>query len=63
MSARKIPVSVLQSAGPWVVHFGSQDVDGMMQDSSTYLETCIGMVTHLTKWCMDREAKAAQQSW
>eukprot|EP00975_Prorocentrum_lima_P006463 1389279-Prorocentrum_lima.AAC.1 len=27
LAANKIPVSVLQSAGPWAVHFGSNDVD------------------------------------
>eukprot|EP00975_Prorocentrum_lima_P049023 10258225-Prorocentrum_lima.AAC.1 len=35
----------------------------MLVDDCTYMDTCISLVSNLTKWCLDREAKAAKQSW
>eukprot|EP00975_Prorocentrum_lima_P066574 12909974-Prorocentrum_lima.AAC.1 len=35
----------------------------MMHTDGTYMDTCISLVSNLTKWCLDREAKAAKQSW
>eukprot|EP00975_Prorocentrum_lima_P026041 5475560-Prorocentrum_lima.AAC.1 len=63
LAAKRIPVDLLQSAGPWAAQFGTEDVEMMMQIDCTYMDTCISMVSNLTKWCLDREAKAAKQSW
>eukprot|EP00975_Prorocentrum_lima_P012066 2562237-Prorocentrum_lima.AAC.1 len=35
----------------------------MLHTDCTFMGTCISMVSNLTKSCLDREAKAAKQSW